>query len=87
MTTTRRRHFVTETDQLAAALHDAACQWPGLIRAQLVVRLALEGQRTCGRDRDGRRRLKLAAVRKHSGILTGAYTPHYLRNLREEWPD
>jgi hypothetical protein len=28
----------------------------------------------------------MAAVRKHSGALTGAYPSDYLDRLREEWP-
>ena len=43
MPTTRPRHLVTETDELAAALNVAAHRWPGLSRSQLLVRLALEG--------------------------------------------
>lgn len=85
MPTTRPRHFVTETDELAAALDDAARRWPGLSRAQLIVRLALEGQRAALQADDETRRRRLEAVRKHSGILTGAYGPDYLKHLRDEW--
>lgn len=35
---------------------------------------------------DERHRRRLAAVREHSGALTGAYTTDYLDRLREEWP-
>jgi hypothetical protein len=86
MPTTRARHFVTETDDLAAALDGAAERWPGLSRPQLLVRLALEGHRAAQRADDERRRQRLAAVRQHSGILTGAYGPDYLTRLRDEWP-
>ena len=53
---------------------------------QLLVRLALEGHRAAQRAHDDRRRRRLEAVRRHSGSLTGAYGPDYLKNLREEWP-
>ncbi len=86
VTTTRPRHFVTETDELAAALDDAALRWPELSRAQLIVRLALEGQRAAREAGKERRRRKLDALRKHSGVLTGAYGPDYLNHLRDEWP-
>jgi hypothetical protein len=33
----RRRHFVTETDDLAEALDEAAHRWPDLSRAQLLL--------------------------------------------------
>lgn len=86
MPTTRPRHFVTETDDLAAALDAAAVRWPELSRPQLLVRLALEGDRAAQQAHDERRRRRLAAVRQHSGILTGAYGADYLHKLREEWP-
>jgi hypothetical protein len=84
--TTRPRHFVTETDELAAALDTAAERWPRLSRAQLLVQLALEGHRVAQQARDERRQRRLAAVRAHSGALTGAYPGDYVERLREEWP-
>lgn len=86
MPTTRPRHLVTETDDLADALDAAASRWPGLSRPQLLVRLALEGHHVTQRTHDERRQRRLAAVREHSGILTGAYGPDYLEQNREEWP-
>lgn len=86
MPTTRPRHFVTETDDLAAALDAAAQRWPGLSRPQLLVRLALEGDHAARQEQEDRKQRRLAAVRQYSGILTGAYGPDYLGNLREEWP-
>lgn len=77
---------MTETDDLADALDDAAHRWPELSRAQLLVRLALEGHRAVHQTDDERRRRRLEAVRKHSGTLTGAYGHDYLKHLREEWP-
>jgi hypothetical protein len=84
--TTRPRHFVTETDDLAQALDAAAARWPDLSRPQLLVRLALEGHHAAQREREERRRRRLAAVREHSGLLTGAYGPDYLQRAREDWP-
>lgn len=86
MPTTRPRHFVTETDDLAKALDAAAVRWPDLSRAQLLVRLALEGHRAAERARAERRAHRIDVVRRHSGMLTGAYGPGYLERAREEWP-
>ncbi len=86
MPTTRPRHFVTETDDLAEALNAAASRWPGVSRAQLLVQLALEGHRAAQEVHANRLRQRLAAVHQHSGILTGAYGPDYLQRLREGWP-
>lgn len=84
--TTRPRHFVTETDELAAALDAAARRWPDLSRPQLLVRLALEGHHAAHQAGEQQRQRRLAAIRQHSGILTGAYGPDYLATLREDWP-
>lgn len=86
MPTTRPRHVVTETDDLAEALDAAAERWPSLSRAQLLTRLALEGHRAAQRAREERRRRRLGALDEHSGMLPGAYGPRHLARLREEWP-
>lgn len=86
MPTTRPRHFVTETDDLATALDAAARRWPDLSRSQLLVQLALEGHRSAQRAHDERHRRRLAALREHSGALSGAYGPDYLRQMRADWP-
>lgn len=86
MPTTRPRHLVTETDDLAVALDEAAQRWPGLSRPQLLARLALEGHRAALEDQGDRRRRRLEAIRRHSGALTGAYGAGYLERLHDEWP-
>ena len=78
--------MVTETDELAAALDSAAFRYPGLTRAQLLTRLALEGEQVARRAQEDRRRRRLDALRAHSGALTGAYGEDYLERLRQEWP-
>lgn len=86
MSGNRPRHVVTETDELATALDAAARRWPGLTRTQLLTRLALEGDCAArGMDEQSRRH-RLAAVRRHSGALTGVYESHYLARLRADWP-
>jgi hypothetical protein len=84
--TTRPRHLVTETDELANALDAAALRWPGLSRAQLLARLALEGHRAASDEQERDRRRKVERVRRHSGSLTGAYEVGYLDRLRDDWP-
>ncbi len=78
--------MVTETDDLAAALDSAAERHPGLSRAQLLARLALEGHGVAEHAQEERRRERLEALRARSGALTGAYGPQYLERLRQEWP-
>ena len=69
--TTRPRHFVTETDDLAVALDEAARRWPDLSRAQLLVRLALEGHRAAQQAQDERRRRRLDAIRTSQRVPNG----------------
>ena len=89
MPTTRARHLITETDDVAAAIDTAAMQWPedAESRASLVRRLILEGQRAVIDKRDGEREDWLAAVRRSSGALTGSYGADYLSKLRDDWPE
>lgn len=86
MPTTRPRHFVTETDDLAEALDRAAERWPGLSRPQLLVRLALQGDRAALEAREARSDRRQAAIAELSGSLSGVYGPDYLADLREDWP-
>jgi hypothetical protein len=87
MPTTRPRHLVTETDDLALALDAAGQRFPGLSRPQLLVRLALEGHRMAQNAHDERRRRRLSALSRHRGALTGVYGPDYLTQLRQDWPE
>ena len=87
--TTRPRHYVTETDELAAALDAAALRWPELTRSQLLVRLAIsagEAELVSVKERRDRR---LAALERLSreGIPGLEYPPDYLDKLREDWPE
>ena len=87
MPTTRPRHQVTETEELAAALDEAALRWPRLSRGQLITRLALEGHRaTVARHRQQRSN-RLGALQRHAGALTGVYPAGHLADLREDWPE
>jgi hypothetical protein len=83
--TKRPRLLVTETDELAAALDQAAERWPELSRSRLLARLATEGQRAVEDDAAAERRL--AAVRASAGVLAGAWPAHARDRLRDEWPE
>lgn len=87
MPTTRPRILVTETDELGAVLDAAAARHPGLSRAQLLTRLALDGHGAAQHAQRERRRRRLDALQAHSGRLTGSYGSRYLERLRQEWPE
>ena len=89
MPTTRPRYTLTETDELAAALADAAQRWPQHAdsKPRLLLALVRAGQVAIGAESEHERDRRRAAVRRTSGALTGVYDPGYLEELRREWPE
>jgi hypothetical protein len=85
MPTTRLRHYVTETDELSAATDAAAARWPGLSRAQRLVRLALTAADAEVPAAQELRDRRLAAVAKYAGTFD--YPADYLKVLREDPPE
>ena len=59
---TRPRRIVTETDGVEKALDEAARRWPGLSRAQLLVRLALRGAEAGRREASRRRKARREVI-------------------------
>jgi hypothetical protein len=88
MPTTRRRHLITETEQVVQALDEAAKRWPAESgnRARLLLRLLEEGHRAVVGQRESATRERREAVARTSGALTGDYGEGYLDELRGDWP-
>ena len=88
MPTTRPRHTLTETDELASALDTAARHWPedAGSRSRLLLRLIEAGERAISEDRERERAQRRAAVDRTHGQFRGVYGPGYLERLRDEWP-
>lgn len=87
MPTTRRRHVVTETEQITRALDDAARRWPEeRNRAKLLLRLVHEGHQAVIAQHKRRVTARQEAIARTSGALTGSYGRDYLTELREDWP-
>jgi hypothetical protein len=85
--TTRPRLTITETDDVAGALDDAARRWPEIqSRTQLLLRLVETGRAALRRDRGEESDRRRDAIRRTSGSLTGAYDDDYLQRLRDDWP-
>jgi hypothetical protein len=88
MPTARPRHTITETDEVAAALAEAARRWPEDRErpTKLLLDLVHAGHHaiatTAAHDAEDRR----AAIERTGGTLTGSYPAGYLERLRGDWP-
>lgn len=84
MPTSRRRYQVTETDEVARALDEAALVWPGEPRSRLIVRAIVAGGGALAQSRGNPE--QLGAIRRVRGTYGDAYGPGYLSDLRNDWP-
>ena len=84
MPTTRPRHQITETDDIAAAVETGLQEWPDLSRSEVIRELILKGAES----------LKLTAVErvlavelalKELASLDIHYPEGYLEDLRKDW--
>ena len=87
MPTTRPRHQITETPDVARAIDLAAQRWPGEPRGRLLLRLVTTGAATLAGTHEAEIERRRAAVRATSGKYTDAFPPGYLAELRQDWPD
>jgi hypothetical protein len=87
MPTTRPRHQITETPAVAHAIDAAARRWPDEPRSKLLLRLVDAGAAALEEGRDATVRERRAAIEASSGKYPDAFGPHYLADLRRDWPD
>jgi hypothetical protein len=80
--------MVTETDEVARALDDAARQWPHDRErpTKLLLDLVREGHRAITADAARTTAARRAAIESTGGALTGSYPAGYLEDLRGDWP-
>ena len=81
MPTTRARHLLTETDEIAQAIDAALPLYPGTSRADILRRLIHIGFETIT-DQHVRHRI---VVRELAGRYPGLYPVGYLDGIREDW--
>lgn len=87
MPTTRPRHQITETPDVARALDVAARRWPGESRSRLLLRLVRAGASTLGQERTEAARQRVSAIDATSGKYADAFPEDYLAELRQDWPE
>lgn len=80
--TSRPRHLLTETDDIATAIDAAAPHYPGATRADVLRRLVQLGAEVIAEDQEAHRR----TVRAHAGRYPDLYPAVYLDTLRDDWP-
>ena len=83
MPTRRPRHFITEADELTAAIDAAALLHPGESRAA-ILRHVIRGGTEAIAERQAHHR---SGVHERAGQYPAVYATRYLDDLREEWPD
>lgn len=86
MPTTRPRHQVTETPDVARALDLAARRWPNETRSKLLIRLVQAGSSALTEGHTEKAQHRLAAIDATSGKYADVFTDDYLADLREDWP-
>jgi len=87
MPTTRSRHQVTETPDVARALDVAARRWPNEARSKLLIRLVQAGGDALAEGRSEEADHRLAVLDATSGKYADVFTDAYLAELREDWPE
>lgn len=89
MPTTKPRHVVTETDEVAAALDVAAKHWPESAhsRSRLLVRLVKEGVLRVQEQEESALEKRLRAINEAAGSMSGVFPRGYLEELRKDWPE
>jgi hypothetical protein len=84
MPTTRARHQITETDEIAAALDLAAKHWPDEARSDLMRHLIVRGARALAESPIERTR-EIENALQSLAALSECYPEGYLDALRDEW--
>jgi hypothetical protein len=87
--TKRRRHAITETDDIKSALAAAQRRWPDLVGkpSALLRRLIIEGGQALQHEDNRASDRRMKDIEATRGALAGVYGPNYLSELRGDWPE
>lgn len=84
MPTTRRRHQVTETEDIAAAVETGLQEWPDLSRSDVIRELILKGAESLNLTAV-ERALAVELALKELESLNIRYPKDYLEDIRKDW--
>lgn len=87
MPTTRPRHQITETPDVARALDMAARRWPREPRSKLLLHLVHAGSAALEQEHTETTRARLEAIDATSGKYVDEFSDDYLTELRRDWPE
>ena len=89
MPTTRPRHMITETDDLASALDAADRMWPECQgqRSALLRKLIDAGINVVTLSDDNAQRARQEAIHAAAGSMSGLWPKNWREQMRSEWPD
>jgi len=82
--TTRPRHQITETDDIAAAVEAGLQEWPDLSRSEVIRELILKGAESLNLTAV-ERVLAVELALKELASLDIHYPEGYLEDLRKDW--
>jgi len=82
--TTRPRHQITETDDIAAAVEAGLQEWPDLSRSKVIRELILKGAESLNLTAV-ERVLAVELALKELASLNIHYPEGYLEDLRKDW--
>jgi hypothetical protein len=84
MPTTKPRHQVTETDDIAAAVEVGLHEWPDLSRSDVIRELILKGAESLNLTAV-ERALAVELALKELASLNIHYPKGYLEDVRKDW--
>lgn len=87
MPTTRPRHVITETPEVAAGLDAGQRRWPGLSRGKVASLLVAEAGRGADGERAERTARRRDALHDPPSAVTAWHPDGYLEDLRQDWQD
>ncbi|MET9327541.1 hypothetical protein [Tsukamurella sp. NPDC003166] len=89
MPTTRPRHAITETPEIAHALEVARRRWPTHADSpsRLLRELIAAGADAVDESTESEIERRVAVANRLAGSMTGTFPDGYLEELRSEWPE